>query len=289
MGNTDSNKEEKVEVKVSEVKTYVMVVQLKLTQGRNKKVFDIKKKKEEVVKYLKDNNVEMAKLKAEGILRNEDHISAYDYLGVLCELIKEKITYMFMNDTCPDDLKAPLETMIFASTRLEIDEFHKFRELVQRKYGEVFILNANSNKSGLVNKNIEKQLSVLPFSERLLLFKLKEIAKDENIDVEFPEEIIIPIQDFSEPFVNNNFNNNFNNNNFNPENNFNNNYNPNFNNFDPSTNYPNMAIGNNYPTFTPQNNMNTNYNMNSNNNYNNMNMNQNFNNTPYNDNPKPQN
>lgn len=187
-------------IKVSELQTYIMVVQLKLTQRRNKKVFDNKKKKDEVVSYLNDGNTEMAKLKTEGILRNEDHMIALDFLGTLCELVKEKITYLLSYDTCPEDLRAPLETLIWASSRVEIEEFHKFRDLIKKKYGEAFVEEAIYNKSGLVNKNIEKQLSILPFNENVVIAKLKEIAKEENVEVDFPEEIIAPVQDFSNPF-----------------------------------------------------------------------------------------
>ena len=52
MGN-EQPKQQKV-VSSSELQTYVMIIQAKLTQGRNKKVLEISKKRNEIKELLKE-------------------------------------------------------------------------------------------------------------------------------------------------------------------------------------------------------------------------------------------
>ena len=68
-------------VRPIEVKTYVMTCQNKMTLYRNKKVYEIKKKKDEAIAALKQNNLDIAKAKMESIIRLEDQITVYDILG----------------------------------------------------------------------------------------------------------------------------------------------------------------------------------------------------------------
>lgn len=201
MGN-ENNKETKRPATTSELQTYIMIVQAKLTQSRNKKVADIRKKRDEAVKYMNDKNIEMAKLKIEGIMRNEDLISAFDVLSVLCEILKEKVTYILSSKTCPEDLRATVDTMIYASTRVDIEEFQILRDIIGSKYGEKYILDSNSNASGLVNVNVVKKMSLSPYSDILLSARLRSVANEAGIDLALPEEVMAPITNFSNPFSN---------------------------------------------------------------------------------------
>ena len=98
MGNDNSQKSKapasSVPVRPVEVKAYVMACQTKMSLYRNKKVYEIKKKKDEAIAALKQNNLDIAKAKMESIIRLEDMITVYDILGPLCEIIKERITYI---------------------------------------------------------------------------------------------------------------------------------------------------------------------------------------------------
>jgi hypothetical protein len=79
-------------VRPIEVKTYLMTCQAKFTLYRNKKIYEIKKKKEEIISALKQNNIDIAKSKMESIMRLEELITVYDILSPLCEVLKERIT-----------------------------------------------------------------------------------------------------------------------------------------------------------------------------------------------------
>ena len=129
MGN-DNKKEKKQPTPVPtamEIKTYIMVGQNKLTLFRNKKVNVIKQKRQEIGKCLRENNLDVAKAKMDTLTKDEDIITCYDILGPICEILKEKVTYLLSSNECPPDLRAPLDTLMYAASRLEIEELHKLK------------------------------------------------------------------------------------------------------------------------------------------------------------------
>ena len=192
MGN-DSNKSKgptvAPPVRPIEVKTYVMSCQSKMTLYRNKKIYEIKKKKDEAIAALKQNNLDVAKAKMESIIRLEDTITVYDILGPLCEILKERITYLCEAQEVPPDIKAQLDTLIYASSRVEVDDLYQLRNLVQRKYGSYYIEAADQNKDGLVNVNVIEKLKIKPPVDAFLTIRLKQLCKEKKVRYEFPEEI----------------------------------------------------------------------------------------------------
>ena len=191
MGN-DNKKAKKQSTPVPtamEIKTYIMVGQYKLTLFRNKRVNVIKQKRQEIGKCLKENNLDVAKAKMDTLIKDEDIITCYDILGPICEILKEKVTYLLSSKECPPDLRAPLDTLMYASSRLEIEEFHKLKNLVTLKYGSMYISKAESNADGLVNVNLIEKLKVKPAAEAFINIRLKQLCKEDKINFEFPQEI----------------------------------------------------------------------------------------------------
>ena len=176
-------------VRPIEIKTYVMSCQNKMSLYRNKKIYEIKKKKDEAIAALKQNNLDIAKAKMESIIRLEDTITVYDILGPLCEILKERITYLCEAQEVPPDIKAQLDTLIYASSRLDIDDLYQLRNLVQRKYGGYYIEAADQNKDGLVNVNVVEKLKIKPPVDAFLTIRLKQLCKEKKLNYEFPEEI----------------------------------------------------------------------------------------------------
>jgi len=187
MGNEQPQAPKPKPLNPNELQTYLMVTQVKLNQGRNKKIALIKKKQDEIIKHLNDNNLDIAKAKMESLMREEDYITVYDILGPLCEILKEKVTYIMTSKECPLDLRASLDTMIYASTRLEIEELHMIREFIKQKYTNIYVDKANSNIDKLVNINVVDKLTVKPYPEAEIICRLKSICEKENIDFSFPQ------------------------------------------------------------------------------------------------------
>lgn len=237
MGNEQPSAPKPKALNPSELQTYLMVTQVKLNQGRNKKIALIKKKEGEIIKHLNENNLDIAKAKMESLIREEDFITVYDILGPLCEILKEKVTYIMTSKECPSDLRASMDTLIYSSTRLEIEELHFIREFIKQKYTNIYVDKANSNIDKLVNMNVVEKLTVKPASEAELINRLKAICERENIEFSFPQlnnPLVIDanMNSGSNAFIPNMPN--IPNNNYNNYNNPNNNNNMNFNNYNNS-------------------------------------------------------
>ncbi len=95
-----------------------MVAQAKLTQARNNKVELIRRKVKEIADSLTNNNHDIAKVNMESVIREDEYITVFDILGPLCEILREKVTYLLYNNAGPDDVLSPLDTLIYSSTRL---------------------------------------------------------------------------------------------------------------------------------------------------------------------------
>ena len=185
----------------AEIKTFIMIAQTKLNLFRAKKINNIRKKKDEIVSSLKENNLDVAKAKMDSLIREEDYITSYDILGPLLEILKERVTYIISSNECPPDLRAQLDSVIYASTRLEFEELYKLRDLIMRKYGSAYVQKAENNVDQLVNVNLVEKLKIKPASDAFLIIRLKQLCKDKKIQFEFPTEIISDIPgDIGNPF-----------------------------------------------------------------------------------------
>ena len=192
MGNEQKGKSKQMAPKMPtamEIKTYIMVIQNKLTLYRNKKIASIKQKKLEIARSLKENNLDVAKAKMDTIIREEDMITVYDILGPLCEILKERVTYIISNSECPPDLRAQLDSVIYASTRVEVQELQTLRDLIMRRYGQNYIMKADSNSDKLVNVNLVEKLRIKPASDVFVTIRLKQLCKEQKIPFEFPCEV----------------------------------------------------------------------------------------------------
>jgi len=177
----------------AEIKTYIMIAQNRINLFRNKKLEIIKKKKLEIIGSLKENNLDVAKAKMDSLIREEDYITAYDILVPLLEILKERVTYIITSTECPPELRAQLDSVIFASTRIECEELYKLRDLIMLKYGSAYIQKADANADQLVNVNLVEKLRVKPASDAFLLIRLKQLCKEKKFAYEFPTEIISDI------------------------------------------------------------------------------------------------
>ena len=172
-----------------QIKTYIMVCQNKLSLFRNKKVFENKKKKDEIVVALKQNNIDIAKAKMENILRNEDMITVYDILSPMCEILKEKVTYIYEQSEVPPEIRSQLDTLIYASSRIELDDLFTLRTLIGKKFGQLYLQKADANTDNLVNVNVVEKLMIKPPSQAFLNIRLKQLCREKQIKFDFPEEL----------------------------------------------------------------------------------------------------
>ena len=91
-----------------------MICQTKLSLYINKKLENIGKKKKEIAEALKQNNLDVAKAKMDSLISEEDYITSYDILTPLLEVLKERVTYIISSSECPPDIRAQLDSVIYA-------------------------------------------------------------------------------------------------------------------------------------------------------------------------------
>lgn len=188
MGSTNDNKKKAPTVRIPtalEIKTMLMAAQGKINLYRQRKVNTINARRKEIVNCLRSGNIEIAKAKMETIIREEDTISVFDGITPTVEILKEKVTYIMSSTVCPPDLHRYLDTLIYASTRLEVEELHKIKELIRMKYGDTYIVNCETDQLKTVNPNIVAKLSVNIIPNALLIVRLKQIAKEFRINCNF--------------------------------------------------------------------------------------------------------
>ena len=172
-----------------EMKTYIQICQKKITLFRNKKIDSIKRRRTDIIEQLQKNNLELAKSKMDSLMRDEDFIDAYDILGPLIEILIERILYIDSSNECPADLRTQLDAIIYASSRLEIEEFMKFKDLIRKKYGQNYIDKAENNADKLIDPNLISKLQIKLPSEEFLLIRLKQLCREKKIKFNFPNEI----------------------------------------------------------------------------------------------------
>ena len=181
-GNSKKKKEEPP-VTANDLKILLDISQKRCTLARNKRVDMIRRKKDEIVGCLKQNNMDLAMAKMDNLLKDEDFITVYDILNPILEIVKEKCIYIVSKNECPADLRAPLDSIIYAATRVEIEELMKFRDKIKQKYGEAYILKADRNGDKFVNQNLEEKLKITAFSQEVIKIRLKQLCIEKKLNI----------------------------------------------------------------------------------------------------------
>ena len=195
MGFGNSKKKE-IEVPTppdkNELKTIFQICSNKLTLFRNKKINSLKIKKNEIIQDLKEENLDFAKSRLISYISDEDYITACDILGPFLEILEERIIYIDSSNECPADLRKQLDSVIYASIRLEIEDFLKLKDTIKRKYGENYITKAEKNVDKFIDEFLIDKLQVKLYPESLINIRLKQICNENNIKFNFPMEENVP-------------------------------------------------------------------------------------------------
>ncbi|RHY08795.1 hypothetical protein DYB30_006903 [Aphanomyces astaci] len=165
---------------------------------KNKKAITSKAQRKEVAKLLADGKEEKARIRVEGLIREDFVIEAYEIIELLCELISERTPLIKSERECPYDMREAVCTLIWAATRTEIPELSENQ--LTKKYGQDFTAAAMRNVDGCVNERVIHKLSVQPPNAYLVINYLKEIAKQHNVAwVPDESQIVDPLAPMAAP------------------------------------------------------------------------------------------
>lgn len=175
-----------------EIKSIFQICSKKITLFRNKKINSLKTIKNEIIKNLREENLEYAKSRMEIYIRNEDYITVCDIIGPFLEILEERFIYIDSSSECPPDLRKQLDSVIYASSYLEIEDFLKLKDIIKRKYGQNYITKAEKNVEKFIDEFLLEKLQVKIFAESFLIMKLKQISDENNINFNFSNESNVP-------------------------------------------------------------------------------------------------
>ena len=173
MGCSDSNQILKVSQDAEkELSLLIELAQKKCKQWRKNKVESIKKKDNDIYITLKQRNLDSAKSKMASLLQDEDHIAAIDIINSTLDNLKNKTSSMLESKECPIGLRPPLDSILYASSKISLEELKKLREKITQIYGPDYVLKAINNDDKIVNQDLIQKLSNAPISEETVKQRL---------------------------------------------------------------------------------------------------------------------
>ena len=176
----------------------IEVSQKEFQKYQTEKDETIQKTKEELINDLNSKDKNSSKEKMKIILKAEDDTIIYNILDHCLKTLKEKISLLSENKECPMELKAALNTMIYAAPKYKIKELKDFRNVFKGKYGSKYIDKVDDNEEHLVNEVLIEKLNINNYSEQLLTIRLKLICQEKKIDSQFLDNINQQSQQASE-------------------------------------------------------------------------------------------
>ncbi|CAB4493844.1 unnamed protein product [Rhizophagus irregularis] len=162
-------------------------VQLKLAINRlkllqQKKNSINKQQRKEIANLLENSKTESAKIRVEGIIREDYFIEALEILELYCDLLMARFGLIEQIKHCDPTISEAVNTLIYAAPRSEIKELGQVRDQLIGKYGKEFALNAIDNKDDCVNERIIQKLMFSTPDPFLVNRYLEEIAKTYNVN-----------------------------------------------------------------------------------------------------------
>lgn len=175
----------------SKLKSQLKMAVHRLQIGSNKKSALLKQQKREIANLLVEEppKEEKARIRAESLIREDNTIEAYEILQLSCELLAERLQLISTTEGCPPDLVGTISSLLWASNRVDIQEFGEIRKQFKLKYGKKFEEDAMMNAGGVINERILVKLSVQPPSAMLVQAYLLKIAEEFEVNWKPQQEL----------------------------------------------------------------------------------------------------
>jgi len=156
-------------------------IKMKLQKKANKLLME----KKNIALLISNGKMQSARIKVEGIIREENIMMVMEWLELMCDLIHQRVNLISKAKLPPEDLLETMCSILYCAERISVPELMEISKQFGRKYGEKWIKRNKENRSGMVARKIENALSSKPPTMEEAQKKLIEIA-EEN-DVEMPE------------------------------------------------------------------------------------------------------
>ncbi|KAF9590618.1 hypothetical protein IFM89_035936 [Coptis chinensis] len=202
--------------KASRCKKLIRRVQCRLKLLKNKRDSIVRQVRQDVVQLIKDGHEDCALSRIDQIYKDQSLKAVYDLLDNFCGFIIVNLSYIrkhrlrqsqniemvpYVLTTpetmylilqyldCPNDINEAVSSLLFASARFgDLPELIKLRKLFGERYGQRFAVTAVELSYGnLVNPQIIENLCTKSIPDHLKLDLMKEIARDNGLELDYPE------------------------------------------------------------------------------------------------------
>lgn len=159
----------------------------------NKKTAILKQQMREIAVMLAEDppREELAQIRAEGLIREDNAVEAYEILQLTCELLAERIKLIGSTKDCPPDLVSSISTLMWAADRVDISELTTVKKQFKAKYGKKFEEDAINNVGGILNERVVSKLSIEPPAAYLVQVYLQRICEQFEVDWK-PKNPVVP-------------------------------------------------------------------------------------------------
>lgn len=156
----------------------------------NRRRNEMQTEKREIGTLLRDKQYDRARIKVESVIRKDKERQASEMLETMCDLIATRITLIATEKTCAVDLQESVQTVMWASKRLPVDELHEVRNQLTMKYGDVFAAAAMKGEGAgcHVNARVRELLTVGVPADDVKIHYLTEIATAQGVSFD-PKEM----------------------------------------------------------------------------------------------------
>ena len=143
-----------------------------------KKTEIINMKYNEVIIALKQKNLDLAKLKMGNLIKFEKNIEAIIILKPILERIQKNCASMLSKKECPISLRPPLDSVLYASVRLQLEDLKQFREIIIQMYGRDYVKIAINNEDKIANQDLISKLKEANLTEATIKERLTKVIKE---------------------------------------------------------------------------------------------------------------
>ena len=125
---------------------------LRLCLGRvkllkNKKRVALQALRREIAELMRAGKYDSARVRVEGVLREEAMLEAFEVLDLFCELLVVRLPLISSTADLPADLREAVATVVYASRRAsELPELAQIRAQFAAKYGKAFVAACASSR-----------------------------------------------------------------------------------------------------------------------------------------------
>ncbi|CAN6301500.1 unnamed protein product [Urochloa humidicola] len=172
----------------AKVKTLVKLAAARLAVVRRPRLGRRSIARSDVGQLLSIGHLDRALLRAEQVIEEDNMLEALDLIELYCKILVEQAAQLEKPKECGEEIKEAVAGLMFASARCgELPELLDARAILADKFGRDFAAAAKDGAPGVVDPTLVRKLSVERASLEQKRRLVKEIAAENDVLLEFPE------------------------------------------------------------------------------------------------------